>query len=59
MGAFAAVMSKVTAAQAAGKISQEGVTATLGGLGLSQLRDLLTRPDLIPAFDAMLDALTA
>lgn len=55
--AFAAIMGKVTQAQTAGKISAEEVTACLGGLGLSQLRDLLTRPDLIPSFEATIDAM--
>lgn len=54
---FARLMGKVTAAQTAGKVTAEEVTACLGGLGLSQLRDLLTRPDLVPAFEATVDAM--
>lgn len=54
---FAGLMGKVTQAQTVGKISAEEVTACLGGLGLTQLRDLLTRPDLIPAFEATVDAM--
>lgn len=55
--AFAAIMGKVTQAQTAGKITAETVTACLAGLGLAQLRDLLTRPDLIPSFEATVDAM--
>jgi outer membrane biosynthesis protein TonB len=55
--AFAQLMGEVTQAQTAGKITAEETTAALAGLGLSQLRDLLTRPDLIPAFEATISAM--
>lgn len=54
---FARIMRKVTEAQTAGKITAEHTTAAVQACGLQQLRDLLTRADLIPQFEATLDAM--
>lgn len=54
---FAAVMRKVTEAQTQGRITVEHTNAAVTAVGLTGLRDLLTRPDLIPSFEATLDQL--
>lgn len=52
---FAAAMRKVTKAQLDGHITVPETDAILTHLGLAQMRDLLTRPDLIPVFDESVD----
>lgn len=49
---FAAAMRKVTAAQAAGHMTVEETNAVVAQLGLAAVRDLITRPDLLPTFEA-------
>lgn len=53
MGEFARVMRVVTAKQKAG-MGTEITTTIAQQLGLTSVRDLVKRPDLIPAFEAML-----
>lgn len=45
-------MRKVTAAQAAGHMTVEETNAVVAQLGLAAVRDLITRPDLLPTFEA-------
>jgi hypothetical protein len=52
---FAAAMRKVTKAQLDGHITVPETDAILTHLGLTQMRDLLARPDLIPVFDVSVD----
>lgn len=52
---FASAMRKVTKAQLDGHITVPETDAILAHLGLAQMRDLLARPDLIPAFDVSVD----
>ena len=47
-------MRKVTAVQTAGLIDVAGTNAIAVSLGLTAVKDLINRPDLIPAFDAAL-----
>jgi len=54
MGEFARVMRVVVAKQAAGGLSTEMTTGIAQQLGLTSVRDLAKRPDLIPAFEALL-----
>jgi hypothetical protein len=54
MGEFARVMRVVVAKQAAGGLSTEMTTGIAQQLGLTGVRDLAKRPDLIPAFEALL-----
>lgn len=57
---FARVMRKVTEAQTAGRATHDSHTApSLAAAGLTQMRDLLTRPDLLPTFEETFDALLA
>lgn len=51
---FADLMRKVTGLQTAGKLSVTQTAELAGALGLSGLRDLIQRPDLVSAFDALL-----
>lgn len=51
---FAELMRKVTARQAAGVLTVEGTAQISAALGISGVRDLLSRPDLIPSFDMSL-----
>lgn len=51
---FARVMKVVLAKQAAGTITTELVTTIAQQVGLTSVRDLASRPDLIPVFEAML-----
>ena len=52
MAGFAAAMRKVTAAQTAGHITVEETNAIISQLGLTAVRDLIARPDLVPTFEA-------
>ena len=54
MAEFARVMREVSARQVAGTLATEMVTAVCVQLGLIGIKDLATRPDLIPAFEALL-----
>lgn len=54
MTEFARVMRMVAAKQTAGTVSTEMVAQICGQLGLTGVRDLGSRPDMIPAFEAML-----
>lgn len=49
---FAGAMRKVTAAQTAGHITVEETNAIISQLGLTAVRDLIARPDLVPTFEA-------
>jgi hypothetical protein len=51
---FADLMRKITALQTAGTLTVEGTTQIAQSLGITSVRDLMHRPDLIPAFDAAL-----
>lgn len=51
---FAEIMKKVVAKQAAGALNTEMTTALCVQLGLTGVKDLAARPDLIPAFEALL-----
>jgi hypothetical protein len=53
--AFGALMRKVSPAQAEGKITAAQTTELVQAVGLTNLRDLVTRPDLIPEFEALFD----
>lgn len=53
---FAGAMKKVNDAQQAGKLSSEDIAGICASLGVTAVRDLFQRPDLIPAFEAMLPA---
>lgn len=52
VAAFASAMRKVTAAQAAGHMTVEETNVVVAQLGLAAVRDLITRPDLLPTFEA-------
>lgn len=54
---FASLMRKVTALQGAGKLTVADTQAIAVSLGLTGLRDLMTRGDLIASFDALLPSL--
>jgi hypothetical protein len=56
---FARVMRIVTEAQTAGKITAADVNTAVQAVGLAQLRDLMTNPDFIPAFEETVGALIA
>lgn len=56
---FARVMRKVTEAQTAGRITADLTTGAVQATGLTALRDLLARPDLIPSFETTFDAMLA
>lgn len=47
-------MRKITGLQAAGHLTVEGTAEISQALGISGVRDLITRPDLVPSFDALL-----
>lgn len=51
---FAELMRKITALQASGTLTVEGTAQISAALGISGVRDLITRPDLVPSFDALL-----
>lgn len=51
---FAELMRKITSLQAAGTLTVEGTVEISAALGISGVRDLITRPDLVPSFDALL-----
>lgn len=51
---FAELMRKITGLQAAGTLTVEGTAEISAALGISGVRDLITRPDLVPSFDALL-----
>lgn len=51
---FARVMRVVVAKQAAGTLTTEATTTIAQSLGLASIRDLAHRPDLVPAFEALL-----
>ena len=54
IGEFARVMRVVVGKQTAGTLSTELTTRIAQQLGLTGVRDLARRPDLIPAFEALL-----
>lgn len=54
---FAELMRKVTTRQAAGVLTVEGTAEISSALGITGVRDLLARPDLVPSFDALLPAM--
>jgi hypothetical protein len=54
---FAELMRKITGLQAAGTLTVEGTAQISAALGISGVRDLITRPDLVPSFDALLPAM--
>lgn len=54
MAEFARIMRVVTAKQATGALSTEFVASLAQSLGITGVKDLATRPDLIPAFEALL-----
>jgi len=47
-------MRKITGLQSAGHLTVEGTTQIATSLGITGVRDLMHRPDLIPSFDALL-----
>lgn len=51
---FADLMKKVTRMQTAGLVTVETTSQIAASLGLTGLRDLMNRPDLVPSFDALL-----
>lgn len=53
---FPTVMVKITGAQRDGKIDKAGVDGLLASLGLSVITDLHKNPDMLPAFDELLNA---
>lgn len=53
---FADLMRKVTRMQTAGLITVEGTSQIAQSLGLTGLRDLMQRPDMVPMFDTLLPA---
>lgn len=53
---FASVMKRVTSLQTAGKLTVDETAALATGLGLTAVKDLLQRPDLLPAFSDSLAA---
>lgn len=54
LGEFARIMRIVSEKQAAKTLSTEMVAELVHQLGLSSVRDFATRPDMIPAFEALL-----
>lgn len=56
---FVTVLQKVTALQAAKKLTQEEIVGACQAVGVTSLPALNARPELIPAFDTYLDSLTA
>ena len=54
VSAFTSVLRRITEDQAKGTISVEQVNAALASLGLAQMRDLMTRPDLVVPFETAL-----
>lgn len=54
MAEFARIMRIVTAKQAAGQLTTEFVAQLAAQLGITGVKDLAARPDLIPAFEALL-----
>ncbi len=54
MAEFARIMRVVTAKQAAGVLSTEFVAGLAQQLGITGVKDLASRPDLIPGFEALL-----
>lgn len=53
---FADLMKKITRMQTAGLVTVEGAAEIARSLGLTGVRDMINRPDLVPAFDALLPA---
>lgn len=51
---FPALMRRITAGQTAGLLTIGTTTEIAQSLGLSGIRDLMARPDLIPSFEALL-----
>lgn len=51
---FAELMRKITGLQTAGQLTVEGTAEIAQALGITGVRDLITRPDLVPSFDALL-----
>lgn len=56
---FAGLMRKITARQTAGVLTIESTAALCAALGIAGIRDLVTRPDLVPSFDALLPPLAS
>lgn len=56
---FPALMMKVSAANTAGTLSQAEVVDVVKSAGLQSLPQLISRPDLIPAIEAQIDAIIA
>lgn len=52
--AFADLMRKITGLQTSGALTVEGTKQIAETLGITGVRDLMHRPDLIPSFDALL-----
>ena len=57
--AFTNLMRKITPAQTAGKLTVVEFQQAVEGVGLKMPRDLMNRPDLIPAVEATIDAILA
>lgn len=51
---FAGLMRKITGLQSAGHLTIQQTTEISQSLGITGVRDLMHRPDLIPSFDALL-----
>lgn len=51
---FADLMRKITRMQTAGALTVEQTSQIAQALGLTGVRDLIKRPDLVPSFDALL-----
>jgi hypothetical protein len=51
---FAGLMRKITGLQSAGQLTIQQTTEIAQSLGITGVRDLMHRPDLIPSFDALL-----
>lgn len=51
---FASLMRKITSLQSAGHLDVTGTSQIATSLGITGVRDLMHRPDLIPSFDALL-----
>jgi hypothetical protein len=47
-------MKKVTGLQTAGLLTVQSTSEIAQALGLTGMRDMLHRPDLVPTFDALL-----
>lgn len=56
---FGAIMRRITEAQTGGKITAAETTELAKSVGLESVRGLLTRPDLIPAFEEVFDAMVS